>query len=136
MQVPSSIRQLALLIKETVDWRFLFLNWITIVVVSVIAASLVGAAYVDETSNGTIEGTVVDENGEPVSGVEVTLRRIEVASVNKVDETTTNENGRFRFEDHKNILELEIVVTTESGEVTKHKHLYYRGQDTEITVQI
>lgn len=136
--IPAAIRQLALLVREVVSIRQLLLNRFTLVLLCLIL--IVGGVqgYVNTNNDGRISGTVVDADGDPVPNANVTMQEITAESVGSEQTVQTDENGQFVFRDQTDILEFRIVASKpELGTSSERRvHLYFRGQNTQLTLQI
>lgn len=132
MKVPPLLK----LIAEIVTVRKLLFNRITLTVLVLLIAGLALQGYVAANSTGVIEGTVVDEDGEPMENVSVEIQTVSFGAVNENFETRTDENGEFRFEDME-MMEFRLYVERD-GEVLveERHHLYFEGQRTEIRVVV
>ncbi|WP_411965848.1 carboxypeptidase-like regulatory domain-containing protein [Haloferax sp. YSMS24] len=132
----KSVRQLALLAKETLSWKTVFLNkFVIIIVLGLVLWAGMVQPYITANDDGTISGTVVDSSGEPVEGATVVAQRLMTKNQEAPISTTTNENGQFVFEDKTRWLEFRIHAEKSSVRTeTERHHLYFRGQNTDLTI--
>jgi hypothetical protein len=136
--IPAVVRQLGLLIRETVSIRMLVVNRITIVLLALLLLSGVSQAYITTNDDGRISGTVVGPDGEPVRDANVTMRPIGSETVGSENTTYTDDDGRFAFTDQARVLQFEISASKGGlgqSEVQRI-HLYFRGQNTDVTLEI
>lgn len=127
MWVPSSVRQLVLLVREWASIRMLLLNRFVLIVVVVAVAAGGGQAYVAANSGNVIDGTVVDADGEPVQNAEVVLSAISLRGVPSKVTTTTNEIGEFEFANYNErgqaTLEFRIwAIAPDGTKSTEYRH--------------
>ncbi|MDR9431813.1 MAG: carboxypeptidase-like regulatory domain-containing protein [Natronomonas sp.] len=132
-QVYTTLRQIALLF-EALTVRQLLFNRFVILVVFALALSGSAQVYVSMNDSGTIEGQVVDQNGEPVEGAQVTVQELGIRNQYDGDTTTTDENGYYKFTGQTQLLEFRVRVTTEDAQTVERHHLYFQGQNTDINV--
>lgn len=66
--------------------------------------------YVAGHDDGRLTGRVVDAAGRPVAGATVVLSRKTITSLDKLREATTDDAGRFAFDDHGQYV---VVLTAE-----------------------
>ncbi|WP_254533998.1 carboxypeptidase-like regulatory domain-containing protein [Natrinema gelatinilyticum] len=127
----NTLRQIALLFEAVTVRRLLFNRFVLVIVLTL---ALTGAVqgYAAMNSDGTIQGQVVNENGEPIAGAEVSIQQLGIRNQYEGNSTTTDENGRFEFTGQENLLEFRIRVTTEDAATVERHHLYFRGQNREI----
>ena len=132
----KSLRQLVLLAKETLSWKQVLLNRF-VIVITVVLVLWVGltAPYVAAHDDGNISGTVVDASGDPVNNATVVAQRLMTKNQDPPISTTTDENGRFIFENKSNWLEFRIHIKKD-GEVSnwERHHLYFEGQNSDLTI--
>jgi len=131
-RLPDTPRQLYLLVVNFADWRTIFLNRLMITLLIVLAFSGTAYAYVDMNNDGYVEGVVVDKNGEPVENATVEIGRIDLKGVVHDQTVTTDENGRFQYQDPE-LLEYRLVAYHEDigrSDADTH-HLLYKGQNRE-----
>jgi len=123
---------------ETVSLRKLLLNRVTIVVFITALILLSFGGYAAANADGTIQGTVVDENGNHISEATVTLSEEVRLGTNPTHETTTDENGEFVFEGMVDVLEFRIQAETDDGHVSEERriHLYFPGQNHEVELVV
>lgn len=140
MKLPlsTSVRQLSLLVRETITLRKLLLNRITFVLMAVLLLAGGSQAYIATNDDGRISGTVVGPDGEPVPNASVTMRPIGSETVGSADTTYTNEDGEFVFRNKTRVLQFSISASnTRVGESEERRiHLYFRGQNTDVTLEI
>jgi Carboxypeptidase regulatory-like domain len=101
---------------------------------AVIALIVVGwNAYVAAHDDGILEGAVVAPSGEPVPDAEVVLSERTIVSLAPIAKTTTDQDGRFRFERHGRhalMLNASKPEVGRSGRV--EIQLYFRNQNREL----
>jgi len=109
-----------------------------IITFAVIAAVVVGwNAYVAAHDDGIIEGMVVGPSGEPVPGAEVVLSERTIVSLAPITTTTTDQQGRFRFERHDRhalVLNASKPEVGQSGRI--EIRLYFRNQNRELEAPV
>ena len=136
--IPAVIRQLGLLIRETISIRMLVFNRVTIVLLTLLLLFGVGQGYIATNDDGRISGTVIGPDGEPVRDANVTIRPIGSETVGSEKTTNTDDDGRFDFTDQTSVLQFEISASKgglgQSG--VQRIHLYFRGQNTAVTLAI
>jgi hypothetical protein len=122
------------LLGSGLSLRTLLINRFTIVLL--VSVLIVGAAqgYVAVNSEGTIQGTVVDSEGNPVEDAEVSLVWQSIEAQHRSQTTTTDLNGQFLFEDQDRFLEFRISAAKEDVGSSEEKriHLLYEGQPQEV----
>jgi len=132
MKLPKTLQQIALLVRETVTLRKLFLNrFVLLAALLVLANFVIVQPHVAANNDGRISGTVVDESGEPIENATVYIQKLELKSQNPYETTTTGNDGQFVYTNKTDYIEFRIYAETENGqqsEVQQH-HLYYRGQN-------
>ena len=134
MDYKKHLHQLSYLVRSTISVRRLLFNRITITLLIVIFGIALVQGYAAVTGSGTIDGKVVNSNGEPIENANVTLERVDIRVTRTVDSTTTDANGEFSFQNDK-IIEFNIVATHEGYESTRYRyHRYYPSQDVEFTI--
>lgn len=136
-QLTDTVRQLWLLLESLTLRRLLF-NRFTVVIVAALLLTGSVQAYADMNNEGHVTGRVVDEDGDPVPGATVYIQRVNVRNQLGRINTTTDENGYFEFTNQTRLLEYRIEAVKEgvgSSGVTRH-HLYFRGQNTNLTIVI
>lgn len=136
-QLFNTVRQLFML-RESMTLRKLLLNRFAIVII--VALLLTGSvqAYAETHNEGHLSGRVVDQDGDPVANATVYLQRVNVRNQLGRINTTTNENGYYEFTNQTQLLEFRLEAVKEgvgSSRVTRH-HLYFRGQNEQITIVI
>ena len=134
--LPTSLRQLALLIRETVTLRQVFLNRITLVLMATLLIAGGAQAYTNANDDGQISGTVVGPDGEPVPNANVTIRPIGSETVGSSQTTNTDDEGKFVFTNQTRVLEFEITATKGGQTEVRRIHLYFRGQNTDVTLKL
>lgn len=132
-QLYATLRQLVMLFESLTIHRLL-INRFVLVIVLMLAITGVVQGYMSMNDNGHIQGQVVDENGDPVAGAEVTIERMNIRNQFEGANTTTDENGYYEFTDQTTLLEFRIRVTKDEATVVERHHLYFRGQDKEINL--
>jgi len=137
MKVPPTVRQLALLISESVGWRALLLNRFTVVLLLLVASFAGLSGYTETNDDGHFYGRVVDDTGEPVADARVVVRRVQLKTSEVQYSTTTDKDGYYEFENKTRILEYRITASKEGvGLVREHVHLYFRGQNNRVDLVI
>ncbi len=114
-------------------WRTYLHNRFVLTFGIIAIAVLIWNIYVALNDDGRITGQVVDPAGQPVPQATVVLARNTVTSVETVGKTTTNEQGRFTFDDHG---QFSIVLTASKGEQESSRRtipLWFRNQNINIT---
>jgi hypothetical protein len=98
---------------------------------AVIALIVVGwNAYVAAHDDGILEGLVTGPSGEPVPGAEVVLSERTIVSLAPIAKTTTDGEGRFRFERHgRHALVLNASKPGIGGSGRIEIRLYFRNQN-------
>jgi hypothetical protein len=101
---------------------------------AVIALIVVGwNVYVAAHADGILEGVVVGPGGEPVPDAEVVLSERTIVSLAPIGKTTTDRDGRFRFERHGRhalVLNASRPEVGQSGRI--EIRLYFRNQNLEL----
>ena len=138
LPVPRGIRQLVLLVRETVTLRQVLLNRVVILFMMILLVGGGLQGYIALNNDGRISGTVVGPNGEPVSDANVTMRPIGAESVGSSQTTLTNSDGQFVFSNQTTVLQFEIYANKAGlgRSPAKRTHLYFRGQNTHTTLEI
>lgn len=133
MKLPPLLQ----LAQETVTWRKLLLNRLTILLVVLLLVAVPLQVYASGNADGRIQGQVVDEDGDPVENATVKLQKIPLEGVIKSERTTTDENGEFRYENQTDVLEFRIVVEKEGYETAEHHdQSLFPGENRDITIVI
>jgi hypothetical protein len=83
-----------------IDWRYWLINRVTITLGAITFVVLAWNLYIAAHDDGVLTGSVVGPDGDPVPGATVTLWQQAVTTLVVQDQATTDEEGRFRFEDH------------------------------------
>jgi hypothetical protein len=98
---------------------------------AVIALIVVGwNAYVAAHDDGILAGVVTGRSGEPVPGAEVVLSERTLVSLAPIAKTTTDGQGRFRFEKHdRHALVLNASKPGVGGSGRIEIRLYFRNQN-------
>jgi len=108
--------------------------WITLQVLFLALILVCGVSFAQSGSSGAIEGTVIDEEGTPLPGAEVTLSSPDL--IGGSQSRITNEGGKFRFM----LLPRGryVVEATMSGFVpTKNENIrLYVGQTLTVTLTL
>ena len=81
-------------------WKGWLINRVTITFGVIALVVIVWNLYVVAHDDGILAGRVVDAAGEPVGSADVVLNERTIVSLAPIAETTTDAEGRFRFEDH------------------------------------
>lgn len=126
------------IVFETISLRNLLFNRVSIVLLVSALLLLSFGGYAEANAGGTIEGTVVDENGDLIADATVTLSEEVRLGQNPTHETTTDENGRFVFEEMYDVLEFRIQAETSDGQMSEELriHLYFPGQNHELELVV
>ena len=113
---------------------FLSENLSTIVFVLVVA-SLIGVwnIYISFHNDGFVAGTVVDTSGRGVENATVIIAEKTLEMLKNQQETTTDDQGYFRFE---GIVMVEFVIWAEKSGYAEMKnrsyHLYFKKQNFQL----
>lgn len=139
MRIPTSgtLRQLLLLWESLTVRRLLFNRFVAILVVAIVLSSGV-QAYASLNSDGHVHGRVVDQDGDPVANATVYIQRVNIRNQLGRVNVTTNETGYYEFTNQTRLLEFRIYAVKDGvgkSKVTRH-HLYFRGQNVKIDIQI
>ncbi|WP_247004318.1 carboxypeptidase-like regulatory domain-containing protein [Halosolutus gelatinilyticus] len=131
MNVPPLLK----LVAEAISVRQLLYNRFTILLAVLLLVSIPVQGYAAANSDGYVTGQVVDGDGEPIANATVTLSPQTIAGVPDTQSTTTDGAGEFEFRD-ESLLEFTIEAQhPERGESeTRRHHLYFKGQNTEVTL--
>lgn len=128
MWLPSSVRQLWLLVTEWITLRRLLLNRFMLLLLVVVAFTVAGQAYMQTNDDNRIDGQVLDADGDPVSNATVVLSAISLRGVPTRVTTRTNAEGEFVFPNYNErgqaTLEFRIWATTPDG-VSSQKYRYH-----------
>lgn len=110
------------------------MSWLTsrfVVVPAVLGAAILAwNIYAARHNGGVIEGAVVDAAGRPVEGATVLLSRQNVTTFSEGGRRTTDEAGRFRFDDNRSH-HVQLVAEKDgmrSGRLTLR--LWFQAQNT------
>jgi len=134
LPIPRTMRQFWLLARETLSLRLLLLNRFVIILLVVVVASAGATAFVEANDEGTIEGTVVDDDGDPVANATVVLEKVNLKNKLVKQTQTTGPDGRFRFTD-ADVLEFRIYATADDRRTpVRRVHLLYPSQPKRLTV--
>jgi len=142
MRLPPSIRQLWLLLRETMSFRRLVFNRFVLVVLLVAVLTAGAAGYASVNDDGTVRGVVVDGDGDPVAGANVSLRSQTFEGVPDVKRTTTDADGEFTFDSYRanGEVALEFRLSAEKSGVgesgTCRRHVYYPDQSVRVTLSL
>lgn len=136
--MKRNLPPLVQLFFETVTLRKLLFNRVALVVIISAVIILAFQGYAAANAGGTIQGTVVDENGDPIPDATVVLSEEVRLGVNPTHESTTNEDGEFEFEGMEDVLEFRIQAQTEEGHMSEERriHLYFPGQNHEVELVV
>jgi len=132
MDPLKPVKQLGKLALETITLRRLLLNRFVILAVLLVAVTgLVIPSYTATRSDGRIEGTVVDADGEPVEGATVSIQKLKLKSQRPYVSTNTSADGQFHFRGKTTYIEFRIYAEKEGvgRSAVKNVHLYFRGQN-------
>jgi hypothetical protein len=132
-QLYNTIRQLVMLFEALTLRRLLINRFVLVIVLAVLLTGGV-QGYVSANNGGTIDGYVVDGNGDPVEGAQVNIQELGIRNQYDGNTTTTNEDGYFVFTGQTEFLEFRIRVTTENSQAVERHHLYFEGQEREVTI--
>lgn len=114
-------------------WRRLFLNRFVATPVVILLIALGWNAWVSLHDNGIVEGRVVDRHGAAVAGATVALWAHQFTTYTERQRTTTDAEGRFRFEgnaSHSIQISAEKVGVGRTGRIPVR--LYFRAQDVAV----
>lgn len=138
MKLPLAVRQLALLAREVLTLRQLLFNRFTLLLVVFLLIGGGMQGYVTANNDGQISGTVVGPDGDPVANANVTMRPIGSETVGSSQTTYTDDDGQFVFRDQTRVLEFSIFASKSGlgGSPEKRTHLYFRGQNIDVTLVI
>lgn len=142
MWLPSSVRQLALLVREWISLRKLFLNRFTVLLLVVLAFTVAGQAYVQTNDGNRIDGMVIDADGDPVSNATVVLSAISLRGVPTRVTTHTNADGEFAFPNYNErgqaTLEFRIWATSPDGRASPQYryHVDFPRQSKSIVIRL
>jgi hypothetical protein len=136
LPVPRTVRQFWLLARETLSLRLLLLNRFVLILLLVVAASAGATAYAEANDEGTIEGTVVDSDGDPVANATVVLEKVNLKNKLVKQTQTTDADGQFRFTD-ASVLEFRIYARVDGQRTEiRRMHLLYPSQPKELTIVV
>lgn len=111
-------------------WKGWLINRVTITFGAIALVVVVWNLYVAAHDDGVLEGRVVDASGAPVPDAKVVLNERTIVSLAPIGETTTDKDGRFRFEDHDRHA---LVVTASKDGLgasdRREIRLYFRNQN-------
>jgi len=142
MNVPPTLRQLAVLVGETVSLLWLVFNRFVLIVVVVAVLTVGATGYMNANDEGTLRGVVVDADGEPVADANVTLQSQTFEGVPDVKRTETDADGEFTFESYRarGEVALQFRLSAEKAGVGEsgscHRHVYYPDQSVRLTVPL
>lgn len=112
------------------SWRSWLINRVTITFATLLVVIVTWNLHVRAHDDGVLEGLVVDQGGQPVTGAKVVLNERTIVSLAPIAETTTDEAGRFRFERHDRHA---LVLTAEKDGLGASARievkLYFRNQN-------
>jgi hypothetical protein len=114
------------------DWKRYILNRFTLSFGSIAIIAMLWNGYVSLNDDGMIEGRVIDNSGAIVAQATVLLSRETVTSVELVDETLTDDSGRFNFDKHG---EFSIILTASKGDFASKRRtipLWFRNQNVDL----
>ncbi|MEM7021753.1 MAG: carboxypeptidase-like regulatory domain-containing protein [Pseudomonadota bacterium] len=101
----------------------------SVIAIVVIAWNL----YVAANDDGILAGMVVDPEGNAVPGAEVTLSERTIVSLEPIATTTSDDQGRFRFEDHDRHRMVLTAAKDGVGESGRREvQLYFKNQNREL----
>ena len=112
------------------NWLF---NRVT-VTFTLIAIIVIGwNAYVEAHDDGFLQGSVVDKNGNPIAGAQVTLSERTIVSMAPIAEAMTDADGSFVFSEHdRHAL---VLVAQKEGVGSSNRievKLYFRNQNRRL----
>jgi len=116
----------------------LLANKFTISIIVLFLVIGAGSYYVDANNDGRVSGQVVTETEEPVDNLIVVLTRIDVrGGVTENFQTTTNDQGKFLFENRTKTFEFRITVSDGNTTLSESLyHLYFPGQNKRVTITV
>ncbi len=113
--------------------RWITSRWV-IVPGCMIVATLIWLAYVAQHNHGVVEGLVVDAAGQPVAGASVLLLERGFVTHQERGRTTSDSQGRFRFDDNRShSIQLEAEAPSLGRTDRRIVRLWFAAQDTEIS---
>jgi hypothetical protein len=119
----------AIYLSRTISVKKLLLNKLTLSVIVVTLLIIGFETYIAFAATGEISGTVLDADGEPVEGAEVTLTPRTTTGVDRSLVETTSSKGEFMFSELDTIIEYDIFIKyNEEIVFSERKHLYFKGQ--------
>ena len=111
-------------------WRDWLINRVTITFGVIALVVVLWNLYVVAHDDGILAGQVVDASGEPVPDARVILNERTIVSLAPIAETTTDEEGRFRFESHdRHALVLTASKDGLGASDRVEVQLYFRNQN-------
>lgn len=114
-------------------WRRVLLSRFCVVPLVLLLGIAGWNVYVDAHAHGLLEGSVVDQAGQPVTGATVTLSVHDFVTQVEKARTRTDASGRFRFDDNNSHL---IQLQAQEGAAASTKvtvRLWFRAQDRVVT---
>lgn len=118
-------------------WRGWLINRVTITFGAIALVVVLWNLYVAAHDDGILVGRVVDASGQPVADAHVVLNERTIVSLAPIAETTTDDEGRFRFEQHDRHA---LVVTADKPGVGASDRirirLYFRNQNRTLSQPI
>jgi len=140
--VVEPLRQIWLLLSESLSLRRRLVNRFTILLV-IIALTMAGAgAYMDATDGNQLTGTVVTEGGTPVENATVSVRVVGIENQVASHEVVTDEAGQFVVEKYSGPgnsgIDLRIRVQTDDGYASQmfYQYAYFPGQSIDVRLQL
>lgn len=111
-------------------WWGWLINRVTLTFGALVVIVVAWNLYVAAHDDGILEGRVVDAAGAPVADAAVVLNERTIVSLAPIAETTTDADGRFRFERHDRHA---LVLTASKDDVGASPRvevkLYFRNQN-------
>ncbi len=100
---------------------------------SMLVATLAWLGYVAQHNHGTIEGRVVNAQGQPVAGAAVRLFERGFVTHQEKARTTSDGTGMFRFDNNpSHSIQLEAEAPGLGRTERRAVRLWFAGQDTRI----
>ena len=118
---------------ERPRWQRLLLNRFVLTPLVIIVIAAGWDLYASTHDNGIVAGVVVDANGKPVAGADVTLWTFNFTTFKETTTIKTGPDGRFTFTDNPSH---NIQVSAEKPGLGASARvpirLYFRAQDTTL----
>jgi hypothetical protein len=114
------------------NWKRLTSRWVIVPGLMALAL-LIWLPYVSTHNHGVIEGRVVDAAGRPVAGATVLLFERGFVTHQEKGRTTSDPEGRFRFDDNRShSVQLEADAPGLGRSDRRIVRLMFAAQDTRI----